>query len=119
MLYLKSKILFLLVICFLICGCTKVGEKYQKPELPTDQLKSWNGRLEGAISDDDLNTKLLARWWTTLGDDTLNSLIERAVKSNLDLRTAYAQLKQARAQRNIAKWDLHNGIQYTQHSASI
>jgi len=103
MLHVKFKLFFLLVACFLMSGCASVGEKYEKPKLPAAQVESWNGRLEGAISSDDLDYEQLAHWWTTLGDDTLDSLIERAVKSNLDLRTADAQLKQARAQRNIAK----------------
>ena len=103
MLYMKFKILIVAAACFLLIGCESVGEKYEKPKLSSTQVESWDGRLEGAISDDDLDPEQLAYWWTTLGDDTLNSLIERAVKSNLDLRTAHAQLRQARAQRNIAQ----------------
>jgi len=48
----------------------------------------------------------LVQWWTTFGDPTLNSLVERAVESNLDLREAAARLRQARAARGIAGADL-------------
>jgi outer membrane protein, multidrug efflux system len=40
----------------------------------------------------------LVEWWTTFGDAELDSLIERAVKSNWDLRQATSRVRQARAQ---------------------
>lgn len=44
----------------------------------------------------------LARWWEVFNDPTLSSLIERAVKSNLDLQLAQSRLVQARAARWVA-----------------
>lgn len=41
--------------------------------------------------------KALARWWTLFEDQTLTSLVERAVEGNLDLRLAEARIRQARA----------------------
>jgi outer membrane protein TolC len=41
----------------------------------------------------------LAEWWTTFRDPELDSLIDRAVKSNWDLRQAGSRVRQARAQR--------------------
>ena len=38
----------------------------------------------------------LATWWQALNDDELNSLVDRAVKSNLDLEIALDRLQQAR-----------------------
>lgn len=38
----------------------------------------------------------LAAWWRALGDSELNSLVERAIHSNLDLKIALARLQQAR-----------------------
>jgi NodT family efflux transporter outer membrane factor (OMF) lipoprotein len=43
-------------------------------------------------------------WWKTFRDPELNSLIERAMKANLDLRVAEARLREARALRGIAAW---------------
>jgi NodT family efflux transporter outer membrane factor (OMF) lipoprotein len=40
----------------------------------------------------------LVEWWTTFRDPVLDSLIERALKSNWDLRQATARVRQARAQ---------------------
>ena len=38
----------------------------------------------------------LATWWRALNDEELNSLVDRAVKSNLDLEIALDRLQQAR-----------------------
>jgi NodT family efflux transporter outer membrane factor (OMF) lipoprotein len=38
----------------------------------------------------------LATWWRALNDEKLNSLVDRAVKSNLDLEIALDRLQQAR-----------------------
>ena len=44
----------------------------------------------------------LAQWWTTLHDPVLESLIQRAIQGNLDLRRAEAAVREARARRGIA-----------------
>ncbi len=44
----------------------------------------------------------LRKWWAGFNDPTLNSLIDRAVRSNLDLRTAMLRVDEARVQRAIA-----------------
>lgn len=38
----------------------------------------------------------MAAWWRALNDDELNSLVDRAVKSNLDIEIALDRLQQAR-----------------------
>ncbi len=45
-------------------------------------------------------------WWTSFNDPELDSLIERAAQSNLDLRGAEARLRQARAVREMSSADL-------------
>lgn len=47
----------------------------------------------------------LARWWTLFEDRELDSLMERAVASNLDLRDAEARIREARAQRRVIAAD--------------
>jgi NodT family efflux transporter outer membrane factor (OMF) lipoprotein len=44
----------------------------------------------------------LSRWWRELNDPVLNDLVTDALKANLDLATARAQLRQARVQRALA-----------------
>jgi NodT family efflux transporter outer membrane factor (OMF) lipoprotein len=48
----------------------------------------------------------LINWWTSFNDSTLTSLVDRAVKSNLDLQQAQARILQARAARGIVAADL-------------
>ena len=38
-----------------------------------------------------------AKWWTALGDEQLNAIIERALRGNFSLRMAWDRLDQARA----------------------
>lgn len=45
-------------------------------------------------------------WWKALGDSTLNGLIDRAVASNLDLRTAALRVRVAREELTIARGGL-------------
>jgi NodT family efflux transporter outer membrane factor (OMF) lipoprotein len=52
----------------------------------------------------------LAKWWTSLNDPELSSLIERTVSGNLDLKNAYARLREARARRRVAKADLYPAV---------
>jgi NodT family efflux transporter outer membrane factor (OMF) lipoprotein len=43
----------------------------------------------------------LATWWRALNDEELNSLVDRAVKSNLDLEIALDRLQQARTYESV------------------
>jgi NodT family efflux transporter outer membrane factor (OMF) lipoprotein len=56
------------------------------------------GETNGAAS--------VASWWKTFNDPELNSLIDRATQSNLDLRITRARVCEARAQYGIAVGNL-------------
>ncbi len=43
----------------------------------------------------------MATWWRALNDEKLNSLVDRAVKSNLDIQIALDRLQQARAYETV------------------
>ena len=43
----------------------------------------------------------ITRWWSALGDPELDSLIDRAVQANLDLRIALMRLQQARTEEYV------------------
>jgi NodT family efflux transporter outer membrane factor (OMF) lipoprotein len=55
----------------------------------------------------------LAHWWTVFNDPALTSLEERALKSNLDLRTALSSIEQARANRLSASGSLLPSVTVT------
>lgn len=48
-------------------------------------------------------TGSLSRWWDGLGDPTLTELVEKALVANPGLRIARSRLRQARAQRGLAR----------------
>ncbi len=73
-----------------------VGPDYQTPliDLPTH----YGGVAQTAATPNAAAGHKLERWWRTLGDRELNSLIDRAVASNLDIEIALARVQQARTQ---------------------
>jgi NodT family efflux transporter outer membrane factor (OMF) lipoprotein len=75
----------------LIVGCS-VGPDYQAPK--SVMPPAW---LEGRNYGIDSQPAELARWWTEFNDPLLNSLVERAAQSNLDLQVAEARIREARA----------------------
>ena len=83
-----------------LTGC-KVGPNYKAPQ--TAGPANWTSAMSGGLSKAAADTNLLARWWTVFKDPTLSELIERARVGNLDLKQAEARVREARAQRGIAK----------------
>src|ERR1700722_6655774 len=89
-------------------GCT-VGPNYHRPsvdlqhkwvapEAANSSIPAMVGMPTSRPSTVQPGADLPEQWWTTLSDTTLNGLVDRAVRSNLDLRSATARVRQARAQ---------------------
>jgi NodT family efflux transporter outer membrane factor (OMF) lipoprotein len=87
-------------LSFLLPGCA-VGPNYHLPETKTPA--HWNESLAGGETNSPIAT---TRWWTNFNDSELDSLVQRAGQSNLDLRLAQARVREARAQYGIASADL-------------
>jgi NodT family efflux transporter outer membrane factor (OMF) lipoprotein len=91
----------------LVAGCL-VGPDFHAPN--PNMPGAWDGisagmpttapATQGSVATSQPTT--IARWWTTFNDPVLDSLVARAVESNLDLRQAEARLRQARAARGVA-----------------
>ena len=79
-----------------IAGCT-VGPDYHRPVINTS--KQWSEPLAGGETND---LASIATWWKSFNDKELDSLVARAVSSNLDLRIAQARVREARAQLGLA-----------------
>lgn len=71
------------------------------PVLPDPQPAAPSAALPRPSTATEQATELRA-WWSGFDDPLLNSLIDRAVNSNLDLRAAMLRIDEARAQRAIA-----------------
>ena len=79
-----------------VAGCA-VGPNYHppKPAVPAN----WSEAGPSGAAQ-------LAQWWRTLNDTNLDTLIERAVLANNDLKAAEARVRAARALRGAAVADL-------------
>ncbi len=78
-----------------LASCT-VGPDFLKPtpKMP----EKW---AEAPTSETTVKSLDLSQWWTIFKDPELDSLIERGVQANLDLRIAEARIREARAQRVV------------------
>jgi multidrug efflux system outer membrane protein len=81
-------------------GCA-VGPDYHKPAASAPA--QWSGTLAGGET---TAPDTVTAWWRTFKDPELDSLIDRAVASNLDLRIAQARVREARARYGIASAEL-------------
>ncbi len=84
----------------ILAGCA-VGPNYHPP--PTKAPTHWNESPAGGETNSSIAT---TEWWTKFNDFELDSLVGRAVRSNLDVRIAQARVREARAQYGIAAANL-------------
>ncbi|MFO7817026.1 MAG: efflux transporter outer membrane subunit [Thermodesulfobacteriota bacterium] len=89
-----------LLIFFLLfaAGCTAVGPDYTQPKSEVPQ--GWNQIKDPALLPDRIK---ITNWWTLFNDPTLNQLIKKATRQNLNLRAAAARVEEARAQLRAAR----------------
>ena len=85
----------------LLSGCFAVGPDYKTPDLAAPA--EWSRNLQGGVTAATPDAQALAQWWSALSDPDLSNLIERATAGNLDLKTAQARVREARARRGIAQ----------------
>jgi NodT family efflux transporter outer membrane factor (OMF) lipoprotein len=52
----------------------------------------------------------LSHWWQVFNDPVLSDLVEKALRSSPDLRSAQARLREARARRNVAAAGLYPSV---------
>lgn len=92
------------VLAILAGGCAdipSVGPDYHQPA--TKAPAHWSEPLAGGETNSAAAT---AAWWKNFHDAELDSLITRAVSSNLDLRIAQSRVREARGQYSGAFGDL-------------
>jgi NodT family efflux transporter outer membrane factor (OMF) lipoprotein len=86
-------------------GCT-VGPSYHAPQVsPPSAFREAGGNTaaveRGATVDLAVDPNTLTRWWTVFHDAELDSLLERALQNNRDLKVAISRVREARAQRQV------------------
>jgi outer membrane protein, multidrug efflux system len=92
----SSSFILLASLIAATAGCA-VGPDYHQPAASAPA--HWSGTLAGGET---AAPDSVTAWWRTFNDPELDSLIDRAVRSNLDLRIAQARVREARAQYGVA-----------------
>ncbi|MFV1974484.1 MAG: efflux transporter outer membrane subunit [Candidatus Scalindua sp.] len=97
----RTQLILLSVLALaLMQGCfgigPKVGPDYTKPEVKMQD--AWHQEITKGLEEGEAN---LQTWWNVFNDPVLNGLIEKADANNLELKIAYARIKEARAHRGI------------------
>ena len=99
-----NRLSILALLALFAGGCAhvpSVGPNYRQPAVST--LAHWGEPLNGGETS---GPAAVADWWQNFRDAELNSLISRAVQSNLDLKIAQARVREARAEYGIAVGNL-------------
>jgi NodT family efflux transporter outer membrane factor (OMF) lipoprotein len=94
-----------------LAGC-KVGPNYTPPQTTTPD--AWGelaptGAATGPATRPTAQPPV-AQWWKTFEDPDLDALIQRAVRSNNDVRRARARIVEARAQLRVTRADLFPNV---------
>lgn len=106
------------VITLLLSACA-VGPNYSHIE-PAAQ-EQWYAQMEQGLEATSLQDSQLATWWSVFEDPLLSSLQQRAIGENLELKTAFSRLQQARISRGLSRSDYFpelNAAGYVQRQRS-
>ncbi len=96
------RIMFGIAFALFVAGCT-VGPDYQRPK--ENVPSGWVGATTRPSTQPGTTTTApaeIVEWWTTFHDSKLESLVLRALESNLDLQQAELRIRQARGARAVA-----------------
>ncbi|HTB64263.1 MAG TPA: efflux transporter outer membrane subunit [Opitutales bacterium] len=96
----KTSTNFFLALTALALGGCAVGPDYHAPAI--NAAAQWSEPLAGG---EVASPQADAAWWKNFHDSELDSLINRAVAANLDLKIAEARLREARAALGVADAD--------------
>ncbi|ADK83399.1 RND efflux system, outer membrane lipoprotein, NodT family [Desulfarculus baarsii DSM 2075] len=82
-------------------GCAAVGPDYQAPSPQTPP--AWRATMTGGLEAATPQAQALAQWWARFDDPLLTELIGQSLAGNLDIKTARAKVRQARAARGLSQ----------------
>jgi len=95
----------LLLSSSLLAGCA-VGPDYKRPTVTVPaETRGQVGAAEAASLADQ-------PWWVVFGDDSLESLVDEALRNNYDVRAAAWRVEEFRARAGITRAELFPQLQY-------
>ncbi len=90
----KAIVIPALVSSLVLTGCAvRTTSRAKPPAMPESYV---TGMQDASIKTDRAD---LAKWWQDFNDPLLNSLVDRAVAGNIDLKIAQERIREARATR--------------------
>ncbi|HEY2587475.1 MAG TPA: efflux transporter outer membrane subunit [Tepidisphaeraceae bacterium] len=97
-----KELLFAAATAAALGGCA-VGPNYKTPPTPVPDAFDVGPASPATTQPTTAASRPvdITRWWASLGDPELDSLVDRAVRANLDLKIALARLQQSRAQEYV------------------
>lgn len=84
--FVRKAALSLVLVSVLALACARETREWRLPVQTPEQFSQTDGA-----------TTMPARWWTAFGDSQLNALVDEALRSNLDLKSAWERLHEAQA----------------------
>ncbi len=108
----QGMVLIALLAVVWVCGCTKVGPDFVKPEAEVrpEWLES-QGYQQISTRPEDYR-----EWWRNFNDPVLDRFIQTAYQQNLPLQIAGVRVFQARAQLGVATGNLYPQTQQAEGS---
>ena len=91
------------IACYALNGCA-VGPDYRKPKITMPTRFAASPAAAATAPEGkggDVPTIDATRWWKSLGDPELSSLIDRAIQANPELQIALARVQEAREQEVV------------------
>lgn len=80
-----------------LAGCTAIGTDYQRPVASLPAQFSLAVDTGGEVSEQPLEAVVETAWWKLFQDQTLVTLVERALHENAEVRLAVARMAEAEA----------------------
>lgn len=88
--------ILILPVMFVLVGCAGL-----RPQAGSTARPALPATFDG-MDAIETNAPALVRWWSQLRDEQLNALVDRAIASNRDVRTAVARIEESRARATLA-----------------
>ena len=108
--FLIGSITLTLALLMSVQGC-KVGEDYERQEMPIPQTFSQDFPKDSAISN--------ITWWELFQDSVLVDLIDSALINNQDIQIAISRMQEAALQIDVARADYYPLIGYNAYGSSF